>query len=765
LAIGHEPGDFLPEERGRGQALFATDATLQRSQRSARAGSHSTVARGDATPDSDGSARGCALDAYAAAKGLPIEFLRTLGIDEIRFLGAPAVRFPYLSPEGEVVCTRYRVSLDGDLRVRTKSGDRHCLYGLNRLGLARELGYVLVVEGESDAQTLWYSGFPAVGLPGASSWNEARDVAHLDEVGSVYVVVEPDRGGEAALRWLAASSVRDRARLVVLDGVKDVSELWLVDEGGFRERLEAALQTATPWAEHERVAAQIRRRIAWRSCSALAATERILDALADDLARMGVAGERRATRLLYLVLTSRLLARPVSAAVKGASGGGKSFLVAAVLELFPSEVFYALTGMSERSLAYGTEPLANKFLVLYEAAGIDGEFAAYLVRSLLSEGRVRYETVEKTPAGLVPRLIEREGPTGLITTTTKVALHPENETRLLSIPITDTPEQTREVLLALADQEIDPPDTSRWIALQQWLETSEHDVAIPYARKLAELVPPVAVRLRRDFAAILSLIRAHALLHQASRERDEPGRVIATLADYEVVRELVADLVADEVEATVPPAVRETVQAVVAADARDGVSLTELAKALGIDKSAASRRWQTARARGYLKNLEDKRGRPARITAADPLPDDVHVLPFASQLADNALSAVALPTTADRCTVDRSAEGGTCSPPAGVDPAALTQEACGPRTLELFADEVRVDHDLDPRPRQLAIAHSADRDPPAVLPEIPKSRSGDWECPCGRENVDRPARTIIAVREPYCAFCGGTYRDEYRRSS
>jgi hypothetical protein len=54
----------------------------------------------------------------------------------------------------------------------------------------------------------------------------------------------------------------------------------------------------------------------------------------------------------------------------------------------------------------------------------------------------------------------------------------------------------------------------------------------------------VAVRLRRDFSVILSLIRAHALLHQATRERDGEGGVIASIEDYARVRELVADLVA-----------------------------------------------------------------------------------------------------------------------------------------------------------------------------------------------------------------------------
>ena len=35
-------------------------------------------------------------------------------------------------------------------------------------------------------------------------------------------------------------------------------------------------------------------------------------------------------------------------------------------------------------------------------------------------------------------MIEREGPTGLIVTTTALRLHPENETRMLSLTVTDT---------------------------------------------------------------------------------------------------------------------------------------------------------------------------------------------------------------------------------------------------------------------------------------------------------------------------------------
>ena len=57
----------------------------------------------------------------------------------------------------------------------------------------------------------------------------------------------------------------------------------------------------------------------------LARKENILDLLTQDLHQRGVVGEDRTLKLLYLILTSRLLQRPVSAILKGPSSAGKSF--------------------------------------------------------------------------------------------------------------------------------------------------------------------------------------------------------------------------------------------------------------------------------------------------------------------------------------------------------------------------------------------------------------------------------------------------------
>ncbi len=581
--------------------------------------------------------QGLTLAGYAAAKSLPEEFLRDLGLSNISYNSRPAVRISYFDAEKREIAVRFRIALTGENRFRWKTGAKPTLYGLWRLAEARAAGYVVLGEGESDAHTLWYHKIPALGLPGAANWREDRDAPALDDIPVIYVVVEPDRGGTAVLDWLAKSRIRERTRLVTLGDTKDPSALYLDDPAGFPGRFRAALETAIPWSEHVSAVAEIEKNEAWAQCEPLARARRILDCFAVALLQRGVVGETRAAKLLYLVVVSRLLERPVSASVKGPSSAGKSHLVERVLTFFPETTYYLLSAMSERALAYSDEPLKHRILVLIEAAGLQGNFASYLMRSLLSEGHLRYETVEKTSDGIRPRVIEREGPTGLLTTTTAVRLHPENETRMFSIPVTDTPEQTKEILRAIAEERRDQVDLAPWHALQTWLERGDRQVTIPYASRLAELIPPVAVRLRRDFGALLTLIRAHALLQRASRGRDAEGGVVATLEDYEIVRSLVEPLIADGVEATVTPTIRETVGAVetLQDEAEDGVSIQSVANALGLDKASGSRRVHAAIDRGYLRNLEDRKGRPARIRVAEPLPEDMQVLPAPHALASD----------------------------------------------------------------------------------------------------------------------------------
>ena len=578
---------------------------------------------------------GCTLAALADAKRLPEAFLREQGLRDTKYRRVPAVRIPYRDEAGTEMAVHFRLRLagTGDERFRWRSGSKARPFGLWRSEL-QTAPAVALVEGETDALTLWHHGIAALALPGAASAHEEAENA-LAHTPLVLVVIEPDSGGESLKAWLAKSPLRDRARIVALSA-KDVSDLHVEDPGRFRERWDAAVVDAIPVTDVLALEAAELKRVAWLRCGELAKAPRILDRVGEALLDVGLVGEQRAAKLLYLAVVSRLFERPLSITVKGPSSAGKSFLVDCVLKLFPGTAYYALTAMSDRALAYSDEPLVHRVLVLYEAAGIGGEHMPYMLRSLLSEGCIRYETVEKSAKGMRARTIDRPGPTGLIATTTALRLDPELETRLLSVPVTDTAEQTGDVLVALAGDRSPSPDLEPWHALQVWLELANQVVVVPFAKRLAALVPPCAVRLRRDFRAVLSLVQAHALLHQATRARDEQGRVVAVLGDYTVVRELVVDLVSAGVQATVPPTVRETVSAVIALNSGDqGVTGKAVATRLRLDKGTTSRRLRQAADLEYVRNREDRNGLPARWVPGDPLPDDLEILPQPDRLTGN----------------------------------------------------------------------------------------------------------------------------------
>ena len=586
------------------------------------------------SPKTESTSQPCTLENYAEYVQLPVEFLKSLGLREYRHLGEPAVIMPYLDESGEeVLLTRSRVSLTGKPKVRTRKGDKHRLYGLWKTDEAREAGYACLGEGESDSHTAWYYKEPFFGIPGANGWKQewATDLSGIEKL---YFIVE-DEAGEACWKKLAATpEIRERLYRVELDGVKDLSELHKTDPEHFQEKLEKVRRGARAWLDIAETEEEERGREAWAACEELAESPDILAEFVADLERCRLVGERKNAMLLYLAMTSRLLDKIVSIAVKGPSSGGKSYLVKLVMSFFSDSAYWFFSSMSERTLFYTEEPLAHRHIILSEAAGI-GDFQEYVIRTLLSEGFLEYEFVEKTSEGLRPCRIRKDGPTGFITTTTRDRLNTENETRYLSITVMDTREQTRRIFRALAEDHTEELDRRRWHALQVWLEGAEHRVSIPYASTLAERMGDIAVRLRRDFSVVLSLIKTHAVLHQASRERDAEGRVVATLADYARVRELVSGLISEGVEATVPKTVRETVEAVrntIDGWGKDYATNKAVAEELEIDKAAASRRVRTAVGRGYLKNLEDRKGHPAQLVLAEDMPEDQEILPTPEDL-------------------------------------------------------------------------------------------------------------------------------------
>lgn len=253
------------------------------------------------------------------------------------------------------------------------------------------------------------------------------------------------------------------------------------------------------------------------------------------------AGNTSNAKLLFLASLTRFSKKPVSVLIKGASGSGKSELMNTILRFIPEADKEVFTGISEKSISFmGENSLRHKVLGIQEFSGLNNPSGNTILRSLLSEGEIRRQTsiTDAKDNNFTTQISEVRGPVSLFMTTTEKSIHPEDENRMISITVDQSAEQKRKVLLAKADafngiiasQEIINDMQSISIAYRKALKKVE----IPYVKNIAESMDTNFDQVLRHFDKMLSLIEAHALLHQEDRDIKD-GKVIANEEDYSVV--------------------------------------------------------------------------------------------------------------------------------------------------------------------------------------------------------------------------------------
>ena len=141
------------------------------------------------------------LERYSFDKRLPADFLRdTCRVDTGRDRdGTEYLRMPYFFEDGKEAAIRKRYAKK-EFRWMRGSKGKVCLYGEWRLPGIRKAGYAVLVEGESDTQTLWYLGIPAIGIAGASMFKDYQTIGLQDL--KLYIHKEPDGGGDTFYRKL-----------------------------------------------------------------------------------------------------------------------------------------------------------------------------------------------------------------------------------------------------------------------------------------------------------------------------------------------------------------------------------------------------------------------------------------------------------------------------------------------------------------------------------------------------------------------------------
>jgi len=379
----------------------------------------------------------------------------------------------------------------------------------------------------------------------------------------------------------------------------------------------------------------------------LAKNPALLYKIQKEFERSGLVGEKENALLLYLALVSRLLQKPISIIIKSGSSAGKSFLVKIVQNLFPKDTYIELTGLSSKSLIYLKEEFKHKFLIIFEVHGFkDDDYTEHLIRTLLSENKIRYAVVEKDKFdGHETRIIEKEGPTGLITTTTFSNINDENETRLFSITLDEKSNQTKDIKLNIAKSYESPNANENnnvlddLLNLQKILDT--HPVLIPYASQIAELTPDEPIRMRRDYQRILAVIEASALLHQYQREIKEYNgvkHIIAGLEDYFISKLILEKPLGLTIQNNYPQTL-EIVNEIKSIHEKNKkpVLIKDLTKKLNKSKMTITRWLKPALENGRIENVGDEgKGKPLKLIPNNSYEDEItaDILPSIELLLD-----------------------------------------------------------------------------------------------------------------------------------
>ena len=176
-----------------------------------------------------------------------------------------------------------------------------------------------------------------------------------------------------------------------------------------------------------------------------------------------------------------------------------------------------------------------------------------------------------------------------------------------------------------------------WHDLQRWIALGPNVAVVPFARQIVAGIEPLMVRFRRDIGSLFNFIKASAILHQAQRQKDDHGRVVATVADYALAYPIFSKVMAESSGKSVPNNVHAVVKLI--AERAKGeakreaakptkmqfkrvdaghaaevmISVEQIGTATGIGRSAAYRAILTALDLGFLINNETRPKKPFRL--------------------------------------------------------------------------------------------------------------------------------------------------------
>jgi uncharacterized protein (DUF983 family)/energy-coupling factor transporter ATP-binding protein EcfA2 len=592
------------------------------------------------------------------------------------------VGFPVVYADG-TQGYHFRVAIDGKGKWRHQTGGKasEAVFALHHERVQHAIARcqaVIITESPLDAAVLLaaskWTNLPAISVLGKGNAKAVSINLHrqtlLDAIGNdgvifvwqepdaenfaqqvadaiqrpVKVISAPDAEHKDAYRiWLALNKDWDAFAKVVRDLTAQATEVTPQQSA----LLDTPLNGNAPQREHS-------------TCpycdltddELLALARPVLDAqnpVADAAKRLcdaaGIVAEDENAQLLLLIATTRILPCPVHALVVGTTGAGKSALVNAISVAVPPCHRRTIVGTSARALL--VHPLKPATLLNWlELPNLDGEsVASTILRALLwqdNSDSADYLLTEWVGGRAKARTLKLPRQIALLSTRVDLPKDEQLVTRFFIVEVKETPEKRQSVLSAIARQwqgsERPDPDVLRRpvVAFMEWAQRRTWRVVIPFADALMALLSqlPPAERDYRDAANLLRLIAASAIWHFQHRQHaitDESVTVIADLADYALVRQLVAPAFAKTRAFALSEGERQIVDALRTSDTP--MTVKEIAQMLNLSPTAVRCRLNRLKAKEIVVDEQspERREKVWRIIASATLMNDL--LPTPEQVA------------------------------------------------------------------------------------------------------------------------------------
>ena len=337
----------------------------------------------------------------------------------------------------------------------------------------------------------------------------------------------------------------------------------------------------------------------------------------------GIVGETSNRKLVFIIASTYKMLNPLHALVQGTSGSGKTHLINAIASLMPPEDILNMTRVTSKSFYhYSKDELINKLVLIQDMDGLDEE-AKYAFREMQSAGQVSSSTTYKDKFGNLQSTVKTVNASfASLSATTHAEIYYDNMSRSIVLGIDESPEQTQRIIQQqnkkLAGLTDEVATRKAKVLLQNCMRILKpYEVVNRYADKIQ--LPVEAKMLRRLNNHYQSFVSQITILHQYQRQKDEQGRLIATVEDLKLACEILFDAIMwkiDELDSSLRQVFEQLKDYVRKQGNAQPFTAREIRQKLNLSKSQCFRYIEELKKLEYIQASEGTANRGFRYTIA-----------------------------------------------------------------------------------------------------------------------------------------------------